>query len=65
MHIRPIRTDADHEAALREIETLWGAEDGSDAGDRLEGLVTLVDDYESHRWPIARLDPAIIIPYNV
>lgn len=57
MQIRPIRTDADHEAALREIETLWGAEDGTDAGDRLDVLVTLVDAYESQRWPIMPLDP--------
>jgi len=29
MHIRPIRTDEDHDPALREIEALWGAEDGT------------------------------------
>jgi HTH-type transcriptional regulator / antitoxin HigA len=57
MDIRPIRTDADHEAALREIEALWGAEEGSDAGDRLDVLVTLVEAYEARRWPIAPLDP--------
>jgi HTH-type transcriptional regulator/antitoxin HigA len=57
MHIRPIRTDADHEAALREIEALWGAEEGSEAGERLDVLVTLVEAYESRRWPIAPLDP--------
>ena len=57
MHIRPIRTDEDHEAALREIETLWGAEEGTDAGDRLDVLATLVETYESRRWPIEPLDP--------
>lgn len=57
MHIRPIRTDEDHEAALREIETLWGAEEGTDAGDRLDVLATLVETYESRRWPIELLDP--------
>ncbi len=41
MHIRPIRTDEDHETALREIEALWGAEEGTDAGDRLDVLATL------------------------
>lgn len=58
MHIRPIRTDADHEAALRDIESLWGADAGTEAGDRLDVLVTLVEAYEAKRWPIARLDPA-------
>jgi HTH-type transcriptional regulator / antitoxin HigA len=57
MHIHPIRNDEDHEAALREIEALWGAEDGSEAGDRLDVLVTLTEDYERRRWPIEPLDP--------
>lgn len=57
MHIRPIRNDDDHEGALREIEALWGAEEGSEAGDRLDVLVTLVETYESRRWPIEALDP--------
>ena len=57
MHIRPIRTDEDHETALREIEALWGAEEGTDAGDRLDVLATLVETYESRRWPIEPLDP--------
>jgi HTH-type transcriptional regulator/antitoxin HigA len=57
MQIRPIRSDADHEAFLREIETLWGAEEGTVAGDRLDVLVTLVESYEARRWPIAPLDP--------
>jgi HTH-type transcriptional regulator/antitoxin HigA len=57
MHIRPIRTDEDHETALREIEALWGAEEGTDAGDRLDVLATLVETYEGRRWPIEPLDP--------
>src|SRR4051794_1487503 len=57
MDIHPIRNDADHEAALREIEALWGADEESEAGDRLDVLVTLVEDYERRRWPIEPLDP--------
>lgn len=57
MHIHPVRTDEDHEAALREIEGLWGAGEGTEAGDRLDVLVTLVEDYEKRRWPIEPLDP--------
>ncbi len=53
----PIHTDTDHQAALHEIERLWGAEEGTKAGDRLDVLVTLVDAYEARRWPIALLDP--------
>ena len=57
MHVRPIRDDADHAAALRAIEALWGAEDGNEDGDRLDVLVTLPEDYERRRWPIEPLDP--------
>lgn len=57
MHIRPIRTDADHELALKEIELLWGAAEGSEAGDRLDVLVTLVTAFEEARWPIGDADP--------
>lgn len=57
MDIHPIRTDADHEAALREIESLWGAPDGTEQADRLDILVTLVEAYENKRWPIDETDP--------
>ena len=50
MDIRPIKTDADHEAALREIEALWGATEGTPEGDRLDVLITLVEAYEDCRW---------------
>jgi len=46
MTIRPIRTDADHRAALAEIEKLWGAASGTPAGDTLDVLATLVETYE-------------------
>lgn len=57
MEIRPIRTDEDHAAALREIEGMWGALEGSEDGDRLDVLVTLVEAYEDRRWPLDDADP--------
>jgi hypothetical protein len=50
VNVRPIRTDQDHRAALAEIEACWGAPDGSEEGDRLDVLVTLVESYEARRW---------------
>ncbi|MEA3017588.1 MAG: HTH-type transcriptional regulator / antitoxin HigA, partial [Sphingomonadales bacterium] len=44
----------DHRAALREVETLWGAAEGTPEGDRLEVLATLVEAYEERRWPVER-----------
>ena len=52
MNIRPIRTDADHLAALKEIERLWNAPEGSDDHDKLDILATLVEKYEESRWPV-------------
>ncbi len=57
MDIKPIKTDADHYAALREIEQLWGAAEGTAEGDRFDVLVTLADAYEERRWPLEELDP--------
>lgn len=52
MEIRPIRTEAEYAAAIAEIERLWGAEPGTDDGDRLDILATLVEKYENEHWPI-------------
>ena len=52
MEITPIRSDADHVAALRDIEALWGAGEGTPEGDRLDVLATLVETYEVYRWPL-------------
>jgi HTH-type transcriptional regulator/antitoxin HigA len=57
MDIKPIKSDHDHNAALAEVETLWGATEGTPQGDRLDVLVTLIEAYEAKRWPIAEMDP--------
>ncbi|WP_291179630.1 transcriptional regulator [Hyphomicrobium sp.] len=57
MNIRPIRTEEDHAAALKEIERLWGAPVGTPEGDKLDVLTTLVEAYENAHWPIKVLDP--------
>ncbi|BBK43278.1 transcriptional regulator [Allostella vacuolata] len=61
MEIRPIRTDDDHAEAVREIARLWQAEAGSPDADRLAVLATLVDVYETRRWPTAALSPIEMI----
>ncbi len=54
---RPIRTDDEHASALAEIDTLMHAAPGTPEGSRLDLLVTLVELYESTRWPIEAPDP--------
>lgn len=68
MHIRPIRTDDDHRAALAEIDAFWGAPEGSDEGDRLDVLLALVEIYELRRWPIdaeENFDPVDVLNYAI
>jgi len=65
MQIRPIKTKADHRAALKEIERLMDAKPGTPAGDRLEVLITLVDHYESHHDPIEPPDPIDALLYHM
>ena len=52
MDIRPIKTDADHRAALDEINRLMDATPGTPDGDRLDMLVTLVEAYEEKQHAI-------------
>ena len=54
--LKPIRTEADYDKALREVERLWGAKSGTRNGDRLEVLATLIDAYEAEHYP---MDPPI------
>jgi HTH-type transcriptional regulator/antitoxin HigA len=65
MTIKPIRTKADHEAALREIERLWGADEGTSEGDRLDVLATLVEVYEQAHFPMDAPDPIEAIEFRL
>ena len=57
MTIKPIRSEADYDAALAEIDRLMGVTSGTPESDRLEVLVTLVERYEADRWSIDAPDP--------
>jgi len=63
MEIKPIRTEADYEAALMDVERLWGAAPGTLDGDRFEVLFTLVEAYEEKQYPILPPDPVEAIKY--
>jgi antitoxin component HigA of HigAB toxin-antitoxin module len=68
MDIRPIRSDADHRAALAEIEACWAAPAGTEAADKLEILVMLVENYEMQRWPLQDaeiFDPVDVLHYAI
>ncbi len=63
MRIKPIKTKADYEATLREIEHLFDAELGTPQADRLEFWATLVEAYEDKQYPIPLPDPVEAILY--
>jgi HTH-type transcriptional regulator/antitoxin HigA len=65
MQIKPIRKEADYQAALDEIERLLDAKPGTSGADRLEILTTLVEAYEEKHYPIPPPDPIEAILYQM
>ena len=63
MNIKPIKTRADHRAALKEIETLMMAKPNTPEGERLDVLVTLVEAYERKHYAIDLPDPVEAIKF--
>ena len=57
MDVKPIKTEADYEAALEEIDRLMNAEPGTPEGDRLDVLTTLVEAWEEKHHQIEDPDP--------
>ena len=55
MELKPIQSEADYEAALAEIDQMWGSPFGSPEGGKLDALVTLVEMYEEKHYPILPL----------
>jgi len=63
--LKPIRSKRDHEAALKELERLWGAKSGTRDGDRLDVLATLIDAYEAEHYPMDPPDPIEAIKFRM
>ena len=65
MNITPIRTKADHKAALKVIESLMSAKANTPEGDRLDVLVTLVEAYERAHFPMDLPDAVDAIKFRM
>lgn len=63
--IKPIRTDADYEAALARIDALMDAEAGSPEGEELDVLADLVELYESKHVPLGYPSPVGAIEFRM
>lgn len=65
VELKPIRTKADYNKALAELERLWGAKSGTREGDRLDVLATLIDAYEARHYPMDPPDPIEAIQFRM
>jgi HTH-type transcriptional regulator / antitoxin HigA len=57
MDLRPIKTNRDYLAALKAVEALWNAREGTRDADRLELLTLIIQAYEAKHFPIPDPDP--------
>jgi HTH-type transcriptional regulator/antitoxin HigA len=65
MQVRPIKSEQDYAGALRQIENLWGTTPGTEEGDLLDVLITLVEAYERQHFPIDLPDPVEAIKFRL
>ena len=67
MNIRPIRTESDYQAVLREVSEYFDnePEPGTEDGDRFEILLTLVEAYEAKQFPVDLPDPIEAIRFRM
>lgn len=67
MNIHPIRNEQDHRAALRELAPWFEREPepGTEAADRFEVMLTLVEAYEARQQPVAPPDPIEAIRFRM
>jgi HTH-type transcriptional regulator/antitoxin HigA len=63
--IRPLRSEAEYEAALEEIERYFEKEPkpGTPEADRFDLLALIIEDYEGRHWPIEPPDAIDAIRY--
>jgi HTH-type transcriptional regulator / antitoxin HigA len=64
---RPLRSEADYDQALTEIERYFDSEPkpGTPSADRFDLLALLIEDYEVKRWPIEPPDPIEAIRWRM
>jgi HTH-type transcriptional regulator/antitoxin HigA len=65
MDIKPIRSEADYERALRRVERLWDSPEGSARSDELDILATLIEAYERRHYPIDLPSPIEAVKFRL
>jgi HTH-type transcriptional regulator/antitoxin HigA len=57
MQIKPIKNEADYRMALKQMESVFDAVEGTPEGDLADILALMIDDYEQKHYPIESPDP--------
>lgn len=67
MNIRPIHTDEDYRAALKNVSALFDnePEPGTPEGDYFDIMITLIEAYESKRFPVDLPNPIDAIKFRM
>lgn len=65
MTIKPIKTKADYETAMKRLERIFDAKAGTSQGDELEVLSLLVEHYENKHHRIPKPDPIEAIKFRM
>src|ERR1700735_773033 len=65
MDIKPIRSEADYERALRRVERLWDSPQGPARSDELDILAALIEAYERRHYPIDLPSPIEAIKFRL
>ena len=67
LQIRPIRTQADYETALKAVSPLFDNEPDpdSDEGATFDAAITLIEAYERKHYPIGPADPIEAIKFRM
>ncbi len=65
MTIKPIKTKGDYQKALTSLEAIFDAKAGSTAGDELEVMGILIENYEKEKFPIDFPDPIEAIKFRM
>lgn len=65
MTIKPIRNDADLQRALRALDKVFQAPEGTPQADTRDVLVTLIEAYENSRYDFGITDPVEAIKFRM
>ncbi|MBL7931830.1 MAG: helix-turn-helix domain-containing protein [Bacteroidia bacterium] len=65
MKINLIKTEKEYQKALKRLEVIFDAKKGSKAGDELELLSLLIDNYEKEKYTIDLPDPIEAIKFRM